>query len=187
MCSVLPNPVRLESLLTHAVTFFRIFGSDGSKELGRDNAFHKAYENTRIYGDASRIVDLPDWGTAVTKFPVLGSDPSHSEGKSLFKGIYNGNAGWVRPVEAMTVIMRECEKMGVEFAAGRSGTVKELLRADDGKIVTGVRTFDDTKWYADKIILAAGSYCDTLLDFKGQLQAVRDKSPRVKSPLVHLR
>jgi sarcosine oxidase / L-pipecolate oxidase len=115
---------------------------------------------------------LPDWNTAITKFPVLASSPNHSENKALFKGLYNGNAGWVKPMEAMAVTKLECEKLGVQFVSGLNGTAEELLRADDGKTVIGIRTRDGTEWHADKVIIAAGSYCDTLLDFEGQLQAV---------------
>jgi len=69
------------------------------------------------------------------------------------------------------VIKRECEGLGVQFASGLSGTVEKLLRAKDEKTVIGVQSKDGTKWYADKVIIAAGSYCDTLLDFEGQLEA----------------
>ncbi|KAF2189006.1 FAD-dependent oxidoreductase [Zopfia rhizophila CBS 207.26] len=149
-----------------------IWGTDGSEELGRNRNFYKCFENTKDHGDPSRIVDLPDWQATIAMFPVLASVPEHAETKSSFKAIYNGNAGWVKPMDAMWVIKRECERLGVEFVSGVSGTVDKFLRAEDGQTVTGVVTAEGTNWYADKIILAAGSYCDTLLDFEGQLEAV---------------
>jgi sarcosine oxidase/L-pipecolate oxidase len=151
--------------------------TDGSEELGRKRNYHKCYENTRLYGDSSRIIDLPSWDAAISKFPVLASDPAHKENKTAFEGIYNGNAGWVKPLDAMSVIKRECEGLGVQFVSGLNGTVVQLLRASDEKTVVGIQTKDGTKWHADKIIIAAGSYSDTLLDFQGQLEAVRRDSP----------
>lgn len=119
--------------------------------------------------------DLPDWSAAVAKCPILASHPNNSEGKEGFRGIFNANAGWVAPNDAMTLISSECKRLGVKFASGSSGTAVDLLRAADGKSIIGVRTEDNKKWFADKIILAIGSYSDTLLDFCGQLQAVRTR------------
>ncbi|CAI7592925.1 unnamed protein product [Penicillium viridicatum] len=150
-----------------------IFATDGTEELGRKDNFEQCVENTQNYGDASKMVFLRNWDAAVAKCPVLGSDPRHCNQKEHFQGIYNENAGWVKSTDAMIAIKRECERLGVKFAAGSSGTVVNLLRAVDGNKVVGAVTEDGTKWYADKVILAAGAYCDTILDFKGQLQAVR--------------
>lgn len=153
--------------------YHRIWGTDGSQELGRERNFHDCANNTRKYGDASRMVDLPDWQATTAMFPALASVPNHSEEKSSFQAIYNGNAGWVKSMDAMLVIKRECESLGVEFVSGLSGTVDSLIRSETDQTVTGVITSEGTRWYADKIILAAGSYSDTLLDFEGQLEAVR--------------
>jgi len=116
---------------------------------------------------------LQNWDAVIAKFPVLASSSDHNVNKVGFEAIYNANAGWVKPIEAMTVIKDDCERMGVNFASGPRGTVAEIVRSGDGKTVTGVRTEDDKIWSSDKVILAAGSYSDTLLDFKGQLEAVR--------------
>jgi sarcosine oxidase / L-pipecolate oxidase len=123
------------------------------------------------------MVFLPNWDAAVAKCPVLGSDPRHHMNKEHFQGIYNENAGWVKSTDAMIVIKCECERLGVKFVAGPSGTAVDLLRAVDGKVL-GAVTEDGTEWCADKVILAAGAYCDTLLDFKSQLQAVRKPQER---------
>ena len=158
----------------------RVFGADGAEELGKKKNFQKSIENTRVYGDASQMVFLPNWDAAIAKCPVLGSDPSHRNGKEHFQGIYNGNAGWVKAVDTMIIIKRECERLGVKFAAGPSGTVVKLLRdAANGQRVVGAVAEDNTQWFADKVIVAAGAYCDTLLDFKGQLEAVRISMKKV--------
>lgn len=132
--------------------------------------FDVSVQNTREYGDASHLKVLSDWKDTVNQAPVLGSVPGHEKDKTNFKAIFNGNAGWVRSTEAMLVLKQECEVMGVQFASGPSATAVKLLRAADGR-VTGVETTDGTIWKADKTILTAGAYSETLLDFEGQLQA----------------
>lgn len=149
-----------------------MFGTDGSTELGRKRNFHNCCENTRTYGDPSGMVELLDWNAAVAKIPLLASDPSHGDGKEGFRGIYNSNAGWVDPIAAMTILRIECEHLGVTFTSGPSGTAVELLRATNGKTICGVRTEDGGEVFADRIILATGSYSNTLLDFHGQIEAV---------------
>lgn len=76
-------------------------------------------------------------------------------------------------MDAMLVSKRECGLLGVEFVNGLSGTVDSLTRSETDQTVTGVMISEGTRWYVDKIILAARSYSDTLLDFEGQLKAVR--------------
>jgi hypothetical protein len=58
-------------------------------------------QNTQKYGDLSKIVERPRWDTAIAKYSVLAPDPTHDDTKACVKGIYNGIAGWVKPVEAM--------------------------------------------------------------------------------------
>lgn len=159
------------------LTRVRIFATDGTEELGRKSNFHKCVQNTRNYGDASAMVSIPNWDAAVAKCPVLGTDARHRMRKETFQGIYNSNAGWVNSTEAMAIIFRECQRRGVKFVAGPAGTAVELLRAVDGKTIIGALTEDGTEWLADKTILAAGAYSDTLLDFEGQLQAVSQQWP----------
>lgn len=122
------------------------------------------------------MVHLESWDAAITKFPILGSDPRHAKDKAGFQAVYNENAGWVEPLGAMRALERECKRLGVKFTSGVGGTVVELLQDQDGKSVMGVRTRDGRNWIADKTIIAAGCYSDTLLDFKNQLQAV-SRSP----------
>lgn len=164
-----------------------IYGTDGSQDQDREKTFLTAVSNTRSLGDPSRIVELPDWEAAFNLYPALGY--AHDRrcaqvgkyadgltvpkgGKPLFRGIYNGNAGWVESTNAMLIMKRECERMGVEFVAGESGTVAEFLRSRDNNAkVIGVRTVNGTTWLAEKVIVAVGAYSETLLDFKNQLHA----------------
>jgi sarcosine oxidase / L-pipecolate oxidase len=169
----------LDGMYNSSILFFltvtslaRIFGTDGEVSGNRAANFDRAYSNTRNFGDASKIIDFPNWDAVVSSFPVL-AHPSHSENKSRFRGLFNGNAGWVKSMDAMAIVKRECENLGVKFETGVKGTVVELLREGSGnETVTGVQTEDGKEWFAEKVVLATGSYSDTLLDFEGQLIAV---------------
>ncbi|KAI6914357.1 hypothetical protein KC318_g654 [Hortaea werneckii] len=164
-----------------------IYGTDGSQDQDREKTFLTAVSNTRSLGDPSKIVELPSWGAAFNLVPALayahehrkaqvgtytGGKPTPPEGTPTFRGVYNGNAGWVESTNAMLAMKRECERLGVEFIAGESGTVVDFVRkSEDPQTVVGVRTANGAVWYSDKVIVAAGAYSETLLDFKGQLQA----------------
>lgn len=51
---------------------------------------------------------------------------------------------------------------------GRSGTFKQPLFAADGTTCNGIETIDGTKYYADKVVLAAGAWSSTLVDLDDQ-------------------
>lgn len=127
--------------------------------------------NTKLHGDFTKVIDLPNWDAAAERFPFLASDRRHAENKTGFKAIYNSNAGWVEPVQTMELLHRECVKLGVVFVHGDAGTAVSMETDPSGEVI-GVKTADETTWHADKIVLAVGAYSDTLLDFKSQLQAV---------------
>ena len=81
----------------------------------------------------------------------------------------------------MLVLKRECERLGVEFIAGESGTVTGFVQdPNDANTVIGVRTENRTIWQAKKVIVSVGTYSETLLDFKNQLHTVG-------YPVTHIR
>jgi hypothetical protein len=49
-----------------------------------------------------------------------------------------------------------------------AGTFKEPLLSSDGKTCLGVIAEDDTKWTADRVILATGAWSPSLIDLEGQ-------------------
>ncbi|OAL53593.1 FAD-dependent oxidoreductase [Pyrenochaeta sp. DS3sAY3a] len=173
-----------------------LYGTDGSLDEDRAKTFDTAVRNTRTLGDASEIVDLPDWEHMFKMYPAMGyghekrqrqqgtyeaPGASKPNNPATFRGIYNSNAGWVKSADAMLILKRECERLGVEFIAGDSGTVTSFVRdPNNSKTVIGVRTANGTTWHAKKVIVSVGAYAETLLDFKGQLHAVG-------YPVTHLR
>ncbi|KAM0187306.1 hypothetical protein ACHAPI_011219 [Fusarium lateritium] len=173
-----------------------LYGTDSSLDQDREKTFDTAISNTRSLGDASQITDLPDWEHVFELYPAMAhhhdrrqrqqgeyrsTEAAGSATSATFRGIYNSNAGWVESTNAMLVLKRECERLGVEFVAGESGTVTGFVR-DPNKhnTVIGVRTVNKTIWKANKVILSVGSYSETLLDFKNQLHAVG-------YPVTHIR
>lgn len=64
----------------------RIWGMDGSQELGRECNFHHCTNNTRTYGGLPRMIDLPDWKATAAMFPALASVPFGSEKKVIILG-----------------------------------------------------------------------------------------------------
>jgi sarcosine oxidase / L-pipecolate oxidase len=159
---------------TRGLTVYRLFGTDGTSELGRLKAFHDSIKNTKLHGDSSRLVEFLDWETTVEHFPFLtyGQEATPENDKTGFQAIFNGNAGWVDPIKAMELIKHRCERLGVKFLTGAAGTVTELIREGGNAHVIGVRTADDHTAFADITILSLGSYSGTLLDFELQLESV---------------
>lgn len=152
-----------------------IFGTDGTSELGRLQAFQQSVENTKQVGDPSKMVYIHSWKDALEKFPFLAFEDNSSRGgseKNDFQAIFNGNAGWVDSTKAMQVIKGRCDDLGVQFMAGDQGTVVKTIWDEARNNVIGVETQDGCQHLAHKVISAAGSYSDTLMDFKGQLESV---------------
>lgn len=181
-----------------------LYGTDGSLDEERAKTFDTAVANTRSLGDPSHIIDLPDWQHMFDLYPAMGyahhrrqrqqgrypttkdneSTPAAEKANdppATFRGIYNRNAGWVESTHAMTILKRECTRLGVEFIAGESGTVTGFVRdPNNRRTVTGVHTANKTIWHAGKVIVSVGAYSETLLDFKNQLHAVG-------YPVTHIR
>lgn len=75
----------------------------------------------------------------------------------------------------------------------RSGTFKQPLFAADGSTVNGIETIDGTKYYADKVVIAAGAWTSTLVDLEDQCVSkvclklwLRSKSSQIQLDLLLL-
>jgi sarcosine oxidase/L-pipecolate oxidase len=60
------------------------------------------------------------------------------------------------------------KREGVKFGFGEAGSFKSPLFGDDGTTCVGVETVDGTKYYADKVVLAAGAWSPALVDLEEQ-------------------
>lgn len=70
-----------------------------------------------------------------------------------------------KAINAIGEVLRD---KGVEFSFGSAGSFKKPLFADDGKTCIGVETVDGSKYYGDKVVLAAGAWSPALVDLDDQ-------------------
>jgi sarcosine oxidase/L-pipecolate oxidase len=80
----------------------------------------------RLHGRTDLITPLPDTSALQDKFSDFFS---HAPG---FRGIFDRNAGWVDAARALEVVGRDCQARGVRFVVGPKGTVKSLIRNQNG-------------------------------------------------------
>ncbi|WWC87454.1 uncharacterized protein L201_002343 [Kwoniella dendrophila CBS 6074] len=97
------------------------------------------------------------------KAPLL--DPEQIKG---WKAIWSEDGGWLAAAKAINSIGQVLKKEGVNFGFGGAGSFKAPLFAEDGVTVNGVETVDGTKYYADKVVLAAGAWSSVLVDLEEQ-------------------
>lgn len=149
-----------------------IIGSNQPPSASTDIAISAAgtydtlVETLRLHGQTAGILPLPDPSSLHSRYPDFFS---HAPG---FRGIFDSNAGWVDSSEALKVVAKECESMGVEFVTGQRGTVKSLVWNHDHDKVIGVENLDGEVFKADKVVCCLGAYTDTLIDMENQLTAV---------------
>ncbi|OQD68854.1 hypothetical protein PENDEC_c030G03954 [Penicillium decumbens] len=85
-----------------------------------------------------------------------------------WKGLFCGDGGWLAAAKAINAIGQFLNSQGVKFGFGGAGTFKRPLFAADGPTCNGLETLDGTKYYADKVVLAAGAWSPTLVDLEDQ-------------------
>jgi sarcosine oxidase / L-pipecolate oxidase len=136
-----------------------------SREPSESTTFRKSIENTKRYGDASRLEELGSREAIRAKVPLLTGDLDG------WTAVWNGNAGWVEASHAMKLLRDACAEKGVEFLHGAPGALKALLRDDAGRVL-GVTSEDGSELRADATVLCLGAWSDSLLDFEGQLASV---------------
>lgn len=104
-----------------------------------------------------------------------------------WKGLFCGDGGWLAAAKAINAIGQFLRSQGVQFGFGRyvdefystrstqitdrrsSGAFKQPLFTDGTKTTcNGVETVDGTRYYADKVVLAAGAWSPTLIDLEDQ-------------------
>ncbi|KAI1138388.1 fructosyl amino acid oxidase [Hypoxylon sp. FL0543] len=99
----------------------------------------------------------------LAKMPLL-----QRENIKGWKAIFSKDGGWLAAGKAINAIGEELRKQGVRFGFGGAGSFKQPLLGDDGIACIGVETVDGTKYYADKVVLAAGAWSPTLIDLDDQ-------------------
>ena len=90
------------------------------------------------------------------------------DGSSIagWKAVFSEDGGWLAAAKAINAIGLFLQKSGVKFGFGGAGSFKQPLLAEGTCI--GLETVDGTKYYADKVVLAAGAWSPALVDLQEQ-------------------
>ena len=114
-------------------------------------------------------------GTVSEEHERRGESPPHCvltpEIGQGWRGLWCEDAGWMAARDALTAVGRELGRLGVKTCFGTSGTFSELLLAEDGKTVRGIKAADGTEWAADMVILATGAWTPVLMDLESQCES----------------
>ncbi|KAL2135308.1 hypothetical protein VTI74DRAFT_9076 [Chaetomium olivicolor] len=99
----------------------------------------------------------------LAKMPLLPRDQIKG-----WKAIFSKDGGWLAAAKAINAIGEELRRHGVKFGFGSAGSFKRPLFANDGTTCVGVETVDGTRYYGDKVVLAAGAWSPALVDLEEQ-------------------
>ncbi|KAI9246236.1 FAD dependent oxidoreductase [Phascolomyces articulosus] len=96
----------------------------------------------------------------------------------------NTAAGWCDSSETIKHLYKKCLDNGVHFITGynQGAFEKFIFNNIDNQTVQGIQTRDGTQHVADHVILAAGPWTASLLDFGGRLQATGQAVIQFKPP-----
>ncbi|EFQ95464.1 hypothetical protein CFE70_009940 [Pyrenophora teres f. teres 0-1] len=97
----------------------------------------------------------------LSKAPLLSRDQIRG-----WKAIWSSDGGWLAAAKAINAIGEFLRDRGVKFGFGGKGSFKQPLLAEG--VCVGVETVDGTRYYADKVVLAAGAWSPVLVDLEEQ-------------------
>lgn len=97
----------------------------------------------------------------LAKMPLL----DHEQIKG-WKAVFSQDGGWLAAAKAINAIGEFLRDQGVKFASGGAGSFKQPLLAEG--VCVGVETVDGSRYYADKVVLAAGAWSPALVDLEDQ-------------------
>lgn len=144
-------------------------------------SLRKEYQELLDAGLGNSHCWLDNEDEILKKIPLL--DRDNIKG---WKAIYSSDGGWLAAAKAINAIGIFLKEQGVKFGVGRyvhfhpepcdihtekstsAGSFQKPLIADDGVTCVGVETIDGTKYYGDKVVMAAGAWTPTLIDLEDQ-------------------
>jgi sarcosine oxidase/L-pipecolate oxidase len=97
----------------------------------------------------------------LARMPLLSRDQIKG-----WKAVFSKDGGWLAAAKAINAIGLYLRDQGVKFGFYGAGTFKAPLLAEG--VCIGVETVDGTRYYADKVVLAAGAWSPTLVDLQDQ-------------------
>jgi sarcosine oxidase/L-pipecolate oxidase len=83
-----------------------------------------------------------------------------------WKAVFSKDGGWLAAAKAINAIGEYLRSQGVKFGFYGAGTFKAPLLAEG--VCIGVEVADGTRYYADKVVLAAGAWSSVLVDLQDQ-------------------
>jgi sarcosine oxidase/L-pipecolate oxidase len=95
------------------------------------------------------------------KMPLLSRDQIKG-----WKAVFSKDGGWLAAAKAINAIGEYLRDQGVKFGFYGAGSFRQPLLAEG--VCIGVETVDGTRYYADKIVLAAGAWSSALVDLHEQ-------------------
>nr|6Y4J_A Chain A, Fructosyl Peptide Oxidase [Escherichia coli] len=186
--------------------------ADAARQMwNEDELFKKFFHNTGrldcAHGEKDiadlkkRYQNLVDWGLDATvewldsedeilkRMPQLTRDQIKG-----WKAIFSKDGGWLAAAKAIKAIGEYLRDQGVRFGFYGAGSFKQPLLAEG--VCIGVETVDGTRYYADKVVLAAGAWSPTLVELQeqcvskawvyGHIQLTPEEAARYKnSPVVY--
>jgi sarcosine oxidase/L-pipecolate oxidase len=100
-----------------------------------------------------------------------------------WKAVYSQDGGWLAAAKAIKAIGVYLRDQGVHFGFGSAGSFKQPLLAEG--ICVGVETVNGARYYADKVVLAAGAWSPVLVDLEEQcVSKVRLQNTSHPNPAV---
>jgi sarcosine oxidase/L-pipecolate oxidase len=142
------------------LTTLQLDCADGEKGIaGLQQAYQALLDANAGLEATNHWLDSED--AILDKAPLL--DRSQIKG---WKAVFSEDGGWLAAAKAINAIGEFLLKAGVKFGFGGAGFFKQPLLAEGTCI--GVETVDGTKYYADKIVLAAGAWSSVLVDLQDQ-------------------
>ncbi|WVQ85130.1 hypothetical protein IAT38_007295 [Cryptococcus sp. DSM 104549] len=139
---------------------------DLTSKPGREARLRKRYEGVVSEGRG----DIMDWLSNPEEIVARAPHLAHAD-LTDWKGLWVKKGGWVAARNALNSVGLELRKLGVKSAFGSAGTFSELLLAEDGKTVKGVKAVDGTEWLGDLVVFATGAWSPALLDLEGQCES----------------
>lgn len=97
----------------------------------------------------------------LAKMPLLERDQIRG-----WKAVFSEDGGWLAAAKAITAIGELLVESGVNFGFYGAGTFKAPLLAEG--VCVGVETVNGARYYADKVVLAAGAWSPALVDVQEQ-------------------
>tara|TARA_R110002003_G_scaffold127_10_gene11975 strand:- start:17154 stop:17744 length:591 start_codon:yes stop_codon:yes gene_type:complete len=104
---------------------------------------------------------LDDEDSILEKMPLLQRDQIAG-----WKAVFSQDGGWLAAAKAINAIGEYLRDQGVKFGFGGAGKFKAPLLAEG--VCIGVETVDGSRYYADKVVLAAGAWSPALVDLQEQ-------------------